>query len=524
MNNKRIIVLVKCLLVLGVLTATVDAQRVTSGVLGKSRSWATPYYFVESNEPGPTVIVTGGIHGNEPAGALAAEQIRHWPIVRGKLIVIPRVNVAALSKKQRLIPERPRELADLNRNFPGRGQAAEPRGEIAKAIWNFVNKQNPDWLFDLHEGFEFNISHQPKSGQSKSVGSTIIYDNNQGLGPIVKRMLAAANATVTDKRKKFVPLSRGPVRTSLARAVIDSLGKKALILETTFKDQRIPVRTRQHRVMINAALMEIGMINQDCTNILTPSNRRDGRILVALFNDTGATERGVNNLSRALGSATDIVVTQIDADDIRSNVLSQFDVVVCGGGSGSREAATLGKNGAAAVQKFVNQGGGYVGICAGAYLGSAHYGWSLNLIDTAVLTGKREVEGVGPRSMWYRGKSSDQKIQLTPEGKKTFPGIDENLVVRYQNGPIVSPRNSAGLGPYKVLAWFRSEKVLHPPQKGTMVNTPAIVSGKFGAGRVMTISPHPEATPGLEKMIPMAVRAVAPARTTPQENPSGIRR
>ena len=160
------------------------------------------------------------------------------------------------------------------------------------------------------------------------------------------------------------------------------------------------------------------------------------------------------------------------------------------------------------MRQFVREGGGYIGVCAGAFLCSAHYPCSLNLIDTHVLTGKRPVEGRGLKSMWYRGKFSSQKMQFTEAGQQIFPGISENVVVRYQNGPIVSPNNSPDLKPYTVLAWFRSEKVLYPPQKGTMIHTPAIIRGEFGRGRVISISPHPEATPGLATMLAMAVRAV----------------
>jgi hypothetical protein len=39
-----------------------------------------------------------------------------------------------------------------------------------------------------------------------------------------------------------------------------------------------------------------------------------------------------------------------------------------------------------------------------------------------------------------------------------------------------------------------------------MVNTPAIVSASFGRGRVVSISPHPEATNGLKSMIGTSIR------------------
>ena len=485
-------------------------RTVQSAVLGAGEPWSTNYYIIDTGVDGPTVFITGGIHGNEPSGARSAQQIRHWPIVRGKMIVVPRVNTAALDSNLRRTPDVPADLGDVNRNFPSPGIADRPRGEIASALWELVVNQKPDWVFDLHEGFQFNISHKPKPGKDKSVGSSIIFNSKQDIGPLVKRMLAAANSSVSDPDRRFVSLGRGPKKTTLAAAAIDVLGAKAMILETTFQFQRLPVRTHQHRAMMNVALTQLGMLETSCSAIMTPSaDKRQGHTYVALYDDAGGSDNGVSNLTRVFDTATDITVSHLSAADIRPEVLAQFDVVVFGGGSGSKEAATIGKQGAEAVTQFVREGGGYVGVCAGAFLCSAHYPWSLNLVDTHVLTGKREVEGLGPKSMWYRGKSSSQKMQLTEEGQKLFADLPENVDVRYQNGPIVSPKKLSGLTPYTVLAWFRSEKVLYPPQKGTMIDTPAIVRGEFGKGQVISISPHPEATQGLESMLAVAVKAVA---------------
>ncbi|WP_153559288.1 exo-alpha-sialidase [Roseimaritima sediminicola] len=514
MRTRQLIVLPAMLVsVLCVAAATCFAQHTQTGLLGQGQPWETPYYIQDSGVDGPTVVVTGGIHGNEPAGARAAEQIRHWPIVQGKLIVVPRVNTASLREDVRFLPGASKELRDLNRNFPSPGTAAEPRGDIARELWRFVVAQDPDWLFDLHEGYDFNISHQPKAGKSKSVGSSIIYNGDQDVDDLVQGMLAAANATVTDEDRRFVLLGRGPKKTTLAAAAIDVLGAKAMILETTFRHQRLSVRTRQHREMMNVALGRLGLIQEDCVDVLTPpADQRSAHAFVALYDDKGGSANGVDNLTQVFDEAGEMTVVHLGADQIRPDVLSQFDVVVFGGGSGSKEAAAIGEDGAEAVRSFVRDGGGYVGVCAGAYLCSAHYSWSLDLIDTHVFTGTREIEGVGPKSMWYRGKSSLQKMQLTAAGQRLFGDIAENVEVRYHNGPIVSPKNDPGLKPYQVLAWFRSEIVRYAPQEGTMVDTPAIVSGPFGKGRVISISPHPEATAGLETMLATAVKAAA-ART-----------
>jgi hypothetical protein len=60
-----------------------------------------------------------------------------------------------------------------------------------------------------------------------------------------------------------------------------------------------------------------------------------------------------------------------------------------------------------------------VGICAGAFLASAQYKWSLSFVNTRTLHGDREMPGIGIRSMADRGPGSVQ-IELTPEGRSIF--------------------------------------------------------------------------------------------------------
>tara|TARA_R110002096_G_scaffold203718_2_gene389021 strand:- start:4046 stop:4948 length:903 start_codon:yes stop_codon:yes gene_type:complete len=241
-----------------------------NGTIAEGTDWETRFYISDSGKPGPTVLIIGGMHGNEPAGSRAAEQILHWPIVSGKLVVVPRANVLALAANKRLIPGQPRGSGDLNRNFPqshtSSATEVSPRGQPAAALWGFATKVQPDWVLDLHEGYEFHRSHKPPDGKKKSVGSSIIYRGGPELDPLAKRVVAAADATVTDPAKRFSLLRRGPVDSGLARACINVMGAEAVILETTFKDQPMALRTRQHRAMANVILNHIGLINSDCTD------------------------------------------------------------------------------------------------------------------------------------------------------------------------------------------------------------------------------------------------------------------
>lgn len=474
-----------------------------TGVLGKGTIWATPWFVVESGQDGPTVFITGGIHGNEPSGSAAAEQIRHWGIETGRLVVVPRVNRLGLTANMRWFPpeRNDKSLRDMNRNFPTKENPA-PRTPLAEALWELVEDIQPDYVIDLHEGFDFHIAN------SKSVGSSVIFTKSKHRTELATAMLEKVNATIENEDRKLIPLSRsGAVKGGLVRACQDILKIDGFILETTFKDQPLSLRTRQHRVMVSTLFQKIGVTSKDFSNQLVPAKSSDV-IQLAMFDSTGATANGIKNFTKLFSSSDEINLTVIGPADMQSGVLNQFDVVLFPGGSGSKQGKAIGVTGRDAVREFVDDGGGIVGVCAGAFLCSSHYNWSLHVINTAVFNKTIEIPGVGKKSMWYRGGPSDVQMEFSPSARELL-GREDHVKVRYQNGPIISKGTNTKLPDYIPLAWFRSEVSKYEPQKGTMVDTPAIVTAMYGAGRVISISPHPEATPGLESVILEAVKSVA---------------
>ena len=490
--------------------------RRSSGSIAVGTEWETPFYKVETDKPGPTVMIVGGIHGNEPAGAYAAEQIRHWTICRGTLVVLPCANRPGRAANIRYLPKRPMEERDLNRNFPS-PNTKSTRGVLAGEIWKLTRDVEPDWVLDLHEGYEFNVSHKPPPGKKKSVGTSLIFQRNSSIQPLIDRLLDTVNLTITDKDRRFVPLGGGPIIGSWVRGCLHHLKIPGMILETTFKDQPLSVRTQQHRLLVNEVLDSLEMI--DGSQVDTLLDPRSDAISVGIFDGPGASSGGVNRFIDLIGRESDMQSSVVGPNEIRPETIRQFDVLLFPGGSGSRQGNALGDTGRAAVRSFLARGKGCVGVCAGAFLCSAHYTWSLKVVDTSVFTGAREIEGVGSKQMWYRGKSANVQLELTSDGKAFFQGLPQKTMVRYHNGPIVSPLNDPLLPDYTVLAYFRSEVGLYPPQKGTMINTPAIVTAPFGRGRVVSISPHPESTEGLKSMIGTSIRwatgkvAAEPAKT-----------
>jgi len=472
-----------------VLGSTSLAQHHRSDVIAKGSVWETQYHLVDSKRPGPVVMIFGGIHGNEPAGARAAEQIRHWTINRGKLIVVPQANRPALQSRTRRMPSLPKDRSDLNRNFP-KANGDGPKCTLSNVLWTLVRSHRPDWLLDLHEGSDFTQINK------ESVGSSIIVPRSSEAKNKACRMLEALNETINESEKKFV-LKSPPASGSLARAAAERSGIQSMILETTIKDQPLSLRTRQHRIMVHRFLSDLRMLSGD-VDVLVGHRDRNKAIYVGLYDAGGVGRNGPRAIETDLCGLADVVVQRVGPAEIRKGALKQFDVLIMPGGSGSKQGRTLGNDGCAAVVKFVNSGGGYAGFCAGCYLASNNYTWSLKIIDAEVID----------RKHWKRGKGQ-VKIELTAEGRRLLGDHSGLLDIRYANGPLLAPAQDANIPDFEALAIYRSEIAKNGAPEGVMKDTPAIVIGRFGQGRVFCSSPHPEYTDGLESFVHRAVRWTA---------------
>jgi predicted deacylase len=461
-----------------------DASTLTTNALAAGSRFETPSYITDSGKPGPTLFICGGAHGNEPAGAVAAENIRHWAITRGKLVVVPRANAVALKANQRLIRNLDTNLSNLNRNYPRSGRDEPARGELATAIWALVLKHKPDWVLDLHEGYDFNQINE------KSVGSSVITLRNENGDVAAGLMLDAVNATINDDQFKFVRREI-PVDGSLARAAGEHLHIPALTLETTSK-QPLERRVHQHEIMVRRLLEQLEMIAAvpDATSV---AGRAESSLRIALYKGPGTSGAGPQRLLHELDRPNKSLIAEVTAAQIRGDALTNYDVVIFAGGSGSKQAEALGETGRAKVQRFVEGGGGYVGICAGAYLATSGFPWSLKIINASTVSPK-----------WQRGKGK-VKLELTGTGSSILGKREGEFDVLYANGPIVARENAPDLPAFDTLAFFRTEMAENGSPAGVMSNSPAIFCSRYKQGRVMCISPHPEQTPGLEVFVPRAV-------------------
>lgn len=206
-------------------------------------------------------------------------------------------------------------------------------------------------------------------------------------------------------------------------------------------------------------------------------------VKVAVFAGEGA-RKTKGPVSEVIDKLPGFETTLVTAADIRAGKLKDYKVLIQPGGSGSGQAKDLGEDGRAKIKEYVQNGSGYVGICAGAYLASRSYTWSLHILDAEVVD----------RAHWARG-TGDVELKLSPAGKEFFGAKDDKVSIYYGQGPLLAPGKDAAIPDYEPLAAYETE--IHSKngaQPGVMKGTTAAARGTFGKGRVFCFSPHPEKT------------------------------
>jgi predicted deacylase len=143
-----------------------DAEGRHAGHLELPRStntsgWSSLFVPLVSirNGAGPTVLVLGGVHGDEPEGQVAALNLARETRaqdVAGHLIVVPCVSIEASRAFTRLWPSG----ENMNRVFPG-----SPTGSTAEQLADFVSRfliERADVVIDMHSGGRTSV-HLPWS-------------------------------------------------------------------------------------------------------------------------------------------------------------------------------------------------------------------------------------------------------------------------------------------------------------------------------------------------------------------------
>lgn len=227
----------------------------------------------------------------------------------------------------------------------------------------------------------------------------------------------------------------------------------------------------------------------------------EGKIRVALYKD-GGVSAGYKNDVAVMEQDPTIEFELVNGEQIRNDVLKDFDIVFFPGGSGKGQGKSLGEDGVKKVKEFIKSGKGYIGICAGAYLP----------IQQEFINAQTK----DPR--WQRG-STELMIEFSELGLKIvgdkFKGLQE---IHYGNGPVMNINIIPNKPNVEVLAWYRTETAKNGTPEGIQVNSPAILLTTYGKGTVVTISPHPERTPAMNEVLLKLIHHVADNLTFGKES------
>jgi uncharacterized protein len=144
--------------------------KLNAGILPSGSSLSMAAHVFRSKIPGPTVLLLGGIHGDEINGIQIITSLLEAKtfdqLQKGSVIAIPLLNVYGFNNMMRDVPDG----KDINRSFPGStggSQASRLARVISKAILPYV-----DIAIDLHTGSGERYNH-PQVRYSKGNESSI---------------------------------------------------------------------------------------------------------------------------------------------------------------------------------------------------------------------------------------------------------------------------------------------------------------------------------------------------------------
>ena len=160
---------------------------------------------LDSNVDGHTILVIGGIQGDEPGGFNAASLIvTHYKILSGNVWVVPNLNFLSIIKRSRGV------YGDLNRKFDNLSPK-DPEYKIINRIKKIIVDPKVDLVLNLHDGSGFyRKKYQDKLHNPNRWGQSIIIDQNHintghfsNLSKIAQNTINHVNQNLLNKDELF---------------------------------------------------------------------------------------------------------------------------------------------------------------------------------------------------------------------------------------------------------------------------------------------------------------------------------
>lgn len=248
---------------------------------------------LESSVAGPTLLVIGGIQGDEPGGFTAASLlVNDYQVTKGQVWIVPNLNFDSIISRSRGI------YGDMNRKFSTL-RDSDPEFETIAKIKAIIKNPQVSMILNLHDGSGFynemriDKDENPRRwGQSIVIDqSTILADQYGDIEAVAKQMISRVNRLTSDSKAQFrlknTRTREGDkeMEKTLTYFAINN-GKAAMGIEAS-KNYPTHVRTLQHLRVLESMMDTMGIAYSRNFELNAKSvyNKIGRNIQIALFDN-----------------------------------------------------------------------------------------------------------------------------------------------------------------------------------------------------------------------------------------------
>ena len=221
-------------------------------------------YKIYGKQPGKTLMLIGGIQGNEPGGFLSADLYADMSLEKGNLIVVPRANFYSIILNQR------GPHGDMNRKFTHEDISSSMEDKIVAILKKLISES--DYLLNLHDGTGYYYpEYINKWRNPMRFGQSIIADCEEyrvpgadrviKLGELARKVIDDVNPHIKNDLHKFHFMDtrtddrNSPHPEQQKSATYYALTKHhipAFGVETSKFLPSVDLKVRYHNLIINA--------------------------------------------------------------------------------------------------------------------------------------------------------------------------------------------------------------------------------------------------------------------------------
>lgn len=227
-------------------------------------------------------------------------------------------------------------------------------------------------------------------------------------------------------------------------------------------------REKMRRITTILAIFFLSLFTANCQRIQLSD--------IALYSDEGVAEsciKASKNMFEWMGYSVKLVTS----DYINNENLDNFSIICFPGGNMYQYSQNISSPGKEKIRNFISDGGGYIGICGGAYFTGEKVFWQGNQLPMEPLaifpgTTRGPIDEIAlyPNCVMC-------EVDIVNHSHPITESEQDSVWIQYCYGPMLLPNEDANV------------EILGESEIG---DKPVIVAFEYGHGKVFIIGTHPE--------------------------------